>query len=209
MMQGGAGAASPSALVVLDVCGTRMVVARDTLCKDPHSMLARMFAAEAFASPARRQEDGSYFLDVDPECFAIALDHLRYGTTAIHPLLAARVRAMADYLGLASLVTACDVSDKAALDKLDRSRRCKCGAILPGWQEKTEIFRHYNELMDYVLKYNIGPTVGWCKSKMDEYDRILAHQCKTNEGCYVAFALGVVAAICTTGLVVYCSSAKP
>jgi len=65
-------------IISLDVGGTRFDTTRQTLVKDPNSMLARMFDPASKMKPGLLR-NGAYFLDRDPEWFKTILNYLRNG----------------------------------------------------------------------------------------------------------------------------------
>ncbi len=80
----------------LNVGGTAMVVSRATLCRDPDSMLARMFGSW---QPSRTDESGATLLDLDARYFGTVVNFLRFGSLALDPGVSAEgVRATAAFL---------------------------------------------------------------------------------------------------------------
>ena len=67
---------SSGELISLNVGGTIFVTSVATLAKDHNSMLARMFGRSTELPPARKDGDGNYFLDRDPEAFRVILSFL-------------------------------------------------------------------------------------------------------------------------------------
>jgi hypothetical protein len=65
-------------IISLDVGGTRFDTTRQTLVKDPNSMLAKMFDPLSKLKPGLLR-NGAYFLDRDPEWFRTILNYLRNG----------------------------------------------------------------------------------------------------------------------------------
>lgn len=61
-------------VIMLNVGGTPYATSRDTLCRYPDSMLARMFSGDL---PTRKTPDGSYFIDRDGLSFRKVLNFLR------------------------------------------------------------------------------------------------------------------------------------
>ncbi|AVK74863.1 BTB/POZ domain containing protein [Pandoravirus quercus] len=173
---------SEDAVVRLNVGGKPMLVAQSTLTKDAHSVLGRMFAPDAVLPPATRLDDGSYFLDYDPQCFAIVVDHLRYGTIDIDPALVGRVRCTADSLAIASLVTACDAQiaighARRAGDCIkQRSAECcpRCGEILLGEDDKDKIRATMGRLLDEEKNAIFG---FWERRQYDRYRAMVYHEC--------------------------------
>eukprot|EP00088_Acartia_fossae_P015389 TRINITY_DN18417_c0_g1_i1.p1 TRINITY_DN18417_c0_g1~~TRINITY_DN18417_c0_g1_i1.p1 ORF type:complete len:216 (-),score=52.80 TRINITY_DN18417_c0_g1_i1:109-756(-) len=68
-------------VVVLNVGGTRFETIRGTLTSHPHSMLVKLFHPYS-PNQMESAQDGSYFLDRDPETFGQILTFLRYGYIA-------------------------------------------------------------------------------------------------------------------------------
>ena len=62
-------------LIPLNVGGTTFVTTVATITKDPDSMLASMFSSEL--PPAKKDSQGNYFIDRDPEAFRVILSFLR------------------------------------------------------------------------------------------------------------------------------------
>ena len=63
-------------VISLNVGGTIFVTSVATLTKDHNSMLATMFGGWTELPPARKDGDGNYFLDRDPEAFRVILSFL-------------------------------------------------------------------------------------------------------------------------------------
>ena len=77
---GAASARNESAKIVkLNVGGTKFTTLLSTLRAVPGSVLDRMFDEEAKYGKPIRDEDGSVFLDTDPEAFPVILNFLRFG----------------------------------------------------------------------------------------------------------------------------------
>jgi hypothetical protein len=75
-----------SALVLLDVGGTRYTTLLGTLLKRPESMLARMFEAVTQGSIGLPQHpDGAYVIDRDGPSFRFILNYLRDGGCPVLP----------------------------------------------------------------------------------------------------------------------------
>ena len=71
---------------------------------DPGSVLARMFDSTNSLPPAKIV-DGAYFLDANPEVFAVILDYLRYRTLVVPDKIPQQcVVVLARYFGLHSLL---------------------------------------------------------------------------------------------------------
>ena len=67
---------SSGGVISLNVGGTIFVTSVATLTKDDNSMLAPMFGGSTELPPARKDGDGNYFLDRDPEAFRVILSFL-------------------------------------------------------------------------------------------------------------------------------------
>jgi hypothetical protein len=81
----------------LNVGGTTVVTSRATLCRDPDSMLAKMFGSAW--QPSRTDETGAALLDLDARYFGAILNFLRCGALALDPGLSVEgVRATAAFL---------------------------------------------------------------------------------------------------------------
>ncbi len=70
-----------SSLVGLNVGGSIFLTSRDTLSKDPESMLAHMFS-EALPA-AYRDKDGNFVIDRDGGTFKYILNYLRDGSCVL------------------------------------------------------------------------------------------------------------------------------
>lgn len=166
----------------LNVGGQTVFTTRGTLTKDAGSALARMFAENARIAPSALLDDGSYFIDCNPHCFAVILDHMRHGTVDVDPSLVGRVRCAADSLGVASLVEACDAQLAARAPRVPDSvkrRPCeccpRCGEILADKEER----EHLAAQMDYFLKRD-REQVGGSRWHRVQYGRCRArfyHEC--------------------------------
>ena len=66
-------------MISLNVGGTQFTTTVATLTKYPNSMLALMFNSESDRPPAEKDDQGSYFIDRDPEPLRIILIFLRNG----------------------------------------------------------------------------------------------------------------------------------
>ena len=55
----------------------RFVTTRQTLLKEPQSVLGKMFEIDSPLQPAAMLKDGSYFIDRDPKKFEMILNYLR------------------------------------------------------------------------------------------------------------------------------------
>ena len=110
-----------SDIIGINVGGQIFTTTRATLCSQPGSMLARMFAAESPFQEFAQDDDERIYLDRDPEAFEHVLAFLRAGKLVRPPMmaenkvedpklykldpLALRVLAIeADYFGLGSLL---------------------------------------------------------------------------------------------------------
>nr|UDO47058.1 BTB/POZ domain motif-containing [Pandoravirus massiliensis] len=143
-----------------------------------------MFAADSALAPSTVLDDGSYFIDCDPHCFAIIVDHLRHGTTSVDPALVGRVRGAADSFGVTSLVEACDAQLKASAPKLsrgakERSVECcsRCGEILADAHER----EHMKKLIEYFLhrEQDAFMMAWWYRMQYGRCRARLYHECRT------------------------------
>ena len=170
------------AIVRLNVGGKIMFVARSTLTKDAHSVLGRMFAADSTLPPATLLGDGSHFFDCDPRCFAVVLDHLRHGTVDIDPALVGRIRCVADSVGIASLVEACDAQLAARAphpkdSAVERPCECcpRCGEILPSDGDKKQMLWDMRTLLD---KEEHAFVAFWYRFQYERYRAMVYHECR-------------------------------
>lgn len=169
-------------IVRLNVGGQTMLTTQSTLTKDVGSALGRMFAEGARIAPSVLLDDGSYFIDCDPRCFAVILDHMRHGTVDVDPGLVGRVRCAADSLGVTSLVEACDAQLAARAPRVPdgvKRRPCeccpRCGEILADKEEK----KHLAAQMDYFLKRDREQVGGssWHKTQYGRCHARFYHEC--------------------------------
>jgi hypothetical protein len=94
---GSSGGGGTTEWLRLNVGGTMVVTSRATLCRDPDSMLAKMFGPAW--QPSRTDETGAALLDLDARYFGAILNFLRCGSLALDPGLSAEgVRATAAFL---------------------------------------------------------------------------------------------------------------
>ena len=71
---------------------------------EPSSVLARMFD-NANSLPPAKIVDGAYFIDANPEVFAVILDYLRYKTLVVPQTIPQQcIVVLARYFGLQSLL---------------------------------------------------------------------------------------------------------
>lgn len=91
--------------IVLDVGGRRFKTTRNTLCKEPNSVLEAMFSGR-HENAARLNDDGSFFIDGDGTYFQHILNYLRVGAVVSLPQEDEEKEALAmeaDFYGLAGL----------------------------------------------------------------------------------------------------------
>ncbi|KAH7714785.1 BTB/POZ domain-containing protein KCTD17 [Aphelenchoides avenae] len=67
-----------NAWVQLNIGGTVFETTRQTLCRDPESFLARLVSDDP-RPPSRKDANGAYVIDRDPDNFAFILRYLRTG----------------------------------------------------------------------------------------------------------------------------------
>jgi len=102
-----------SDVLTLNVGGRLFTTTRMTLTSNSDTILARMFDVASPFPPARIV-DGAYFLDSNPDVFAVILDFLRYRTVIIPPNISPEaIQAQAQYFGLESLVDQIEVRKSA------------------------------------------------------------------------------------------------
>jgi len=98
-------------ILSLNVGGRIFLTARSTLISEPDSMLANMFDPNAELEPSQ-MVDGAFFIDGDPDRFAVILNYLRDKTLDIPPNVTKKgVLLAASYFGLARLLT--ELQDQA------------------------------------------------------------------------------------------------
>jgi len=97
-------AMSASDWLSLDVGGRKISTTRSTLTSCPDSVLARMFGKSSNLQPARKV-DGSYTLDIDPNCFEVILNWLRHRQLMIPSTITLdSVIVVAEFYGLYDMV---------------------------------------------------------------------------------------------------------
>lgn len=165
-------------IVTLDVGGTLMRTTRSTLVKDPRSMLARMFAHDAAMAPCPRSGRDTVsahpFIDCNPVYFAVALDHLRHGTTHVDAGLVDGVRRAADYLGIESLMAACDASVESAHASDRRST---------DERQHSAIKQEMSQLSNFIVTYNhyrdSQASLCWAQERHAQLHRMLCRMTPT------------------------------
>ena len=91
-------------IITLNVGGRLFTTSRMTLQSEPSSVLARMFENTDSLPPAKIVE-GAYFIDANPEVFAVILDYLRYKTLVVPSKIPQQcIVVLARYFGLQSLL---------------------------------------------------------------------------------------------------------
>ena len=112
-------------VITLDIGGTIFKTTRNTLAKDPDSMLAAMFSGRFEVKP---DDKGAYFIDRDGTHFRHILNFLRCGELLVSkevlPTIEKELRAEAEFYGIQSLVNILDF-DKTYLKEslIVRSKR--------------------------------------------------------------------------------------
>ena len=93
-------------VISLNVGGTIFTTSVATLTKYPNSLLAAMFNPESERPPARKDDNGNFFIDGEPEPFKWILHFLRRGvlTEDIVGCTLGQLELEADYYGLADLL---------------------------------------------------------------------------------------------------------
>lgn len=102
---------SSSDWIRLNVGGVHIVTTRTTLCKEPDSMLGRMFGSQWWPN-STQDATGATMLDMDARLFMPILNYLRLGTLVVDPSVSRHgVREVAKFLQIQSAL--------AALNRLD------------------------------------------------------------------------------------------
>merc|ERR1712117_865245 len=93
-------------VITLNVGGTVFTTTIATLTKYPNSLLAAMFNQESERPPARKDDNGNFFIDAEPEPFKFILRFLRRGKLSeyIDGRTLERLEWEADYYGLEELL---------------------------------------------------------------------------------------------------------
>ena len=93
-------------VITLNVGGTFFTTTVTTLTKYPNSLLAAMFEPESERPPARKDNQGNFFIDGEPEPFKMILRFLRRGklTEDIDSCTLEQLELEADYYGLEELL---------------------------------------------------------------------------------------------------------
>ena len=126
-------------VITLNVGGTVFTTTIATLTKYPNSLLAAMFNQESERPPARKDDNGNFFIDAEPEPFKFILRFLRRGKLSayIDGRTLEQLEWEADYYGLEELL------------KLIRMRRDEDDAR----PEATFTFKltNFSQVKEYVL----------------------------------------------------------
>ena len=119
-------------MISLNVGGTHFSTSVATLTKYPNSMLASMFNPESDRPPAEKDEQGSYFIDRDPEPFRVILSFLRNGRLPqdIVGCSLEQLEWEADFFGLEELLKIVRVRKKA---KEEERTQYEDGGFLDEW----------------------------------------------------------------------------
>ena len=92
-------------VISLNVGGTIFATSVATLTQYPNSMLGAMFDPESERPPARKDGQGNYFIDRDPEPFKVVLSFLRTARlTNPCGCTLEQLECEADYFGLEELL---------------------------------------------------------------------------------------------------------
>eukprot|EP00088_Acartia_fossae_P036484 TRINITY_DN3770_c0_g1_i10.p1 TRINITY_DN3770_c0_g1~~TRINITY_DN3770_c0_g1_i10.p1 ORF type:complete len:240 (+),score=31.98 TRINITY_DN3770_c0_g1_i10:51-770(+) len=132
-------------IIVLNVGGTKFSTTRQTLVKDPNSMLAKMFDPNSPLLPGKVQ-DGNYFLDRNPDRFKVVLDYLRDGEICV----ANEKESLPGLLIEARYFQLADMEQKV-MDCIDRERG----------EEMQRARKIAQEVANCLQKQKSGGTDGW------------------------------------------------
>lgn len=111
-------------VISLNVGGTIFVTSVATLTKYPNSMLAAMFDPKSERPPARKDNQGNFFIDSDPEPFKVILRFLRRGKLGkdLGSCTLEQLEWEADYFGLEEVLKIIEKRKKAEEEKEETSR---------------------------------------------------------------------------------------
>merc|ERR1712117_97739 len=106
-------------VITLNVGGTVFTTTIATLTKYPNSLLAAMFNQESERPPARKDDNGNFFIDAEPEPFKFILRFLRRGKLSqyIDGRTLEQLEWEADYYGLEDLLKLIRMRKDAEVEK--------------------------------------------------------------------------------------------
>merc|ERR1712117_355915 len=106
-------------VITLNVGGTVFTTTIATLTKYPNSLLAAMFNQESERPPARKDDNGNFFIDAEPEPFKFILRFLRRGKLSqyIDGRTLEQLEWEADYYGLEDLLKLIRMRKEAEVEK--------------------------------------------------------------------------------------------
>ena len=112
-------------VITLNVGGTLFTTTVATLTKYPNSLLAAMFKPESKRPPARKDKEGNFFIDGEPEPFKMILFFLRRGklTEDIIGCTLQQLEVEADFYGLEELLKIIGERKKAELKRQKAAER--------------------------------------------------------------------------------------
>ncbi|KAH7701451.1 BTB/POZ domain-containing protein KCTD5-like protein [Aphelenchoides avenae] len=98
----------------LNVGGKIFTTTKQTLCKEPESFFARLFATDL--QPSDKDESGAYLIDRDPDCFPAILSYLRSGLVNISDRsVIPALKKEADFYGLSVLMELLEAVSKKSI----------------------------------------------------------------------------------------------
>ena len=112
-------------VITLNVGGTLFTTTVATLTKYPNSLLAAMFKPESERPPARKDKQGNFFIDGEPEPFKMILFFLRRGklTEDIIGCTLEQLEVEADFYGLKELLKIIGERKKAEMKRQKAEER--------------------------------------------------------------------------------------
>ena len=118
-------------VISLNVGGTIFVTSVATLTKYPNSMLAAMFDPKSERPPARKDNQGNFFIDSDPEPFKVILRFLRRGNLGkdLGSCTLEQLEWEADYFGLEEVLKIIEKRKKEEKEESSRLEMLEMRAL--------------------------------------------------------------------------------
>lgn len=109
-------------VITINVGGTLFVTSVATLTQYPNSMLAAMFDPKSERPPARKDGQGNFFIDGEPEPFKVILHFLRRGKLSgdLGGCTLEKLEWEADYFGLEELLKIIGERKKAEEERKEK-----------------------------------------------------------------------------------------